>query len=82
MDARKARLGPADLDTVLAGVEQILVARGKKVVELKPGDGLDVEELQRLVLGRSGTLRAPVARAGKSCLVGFNEAAWSSVLAS
>ena len=38
------------------------------------------EELSKLILGRSGTLRAPTLRRGKTLLVGFNQAAYDEVL--
>jgi hypothetical protein len=51
------------------------------VVEIDLSAGLDGEQVARQVLGRSGTLRAPVARVGATCLVGFNADAWGSTLA-
>lgn len=57
-----------------------MVARGKKVIELDmkrepPAD----DELLSLVLGRSGTLRAPTMRLGETLLVGFNGDAYQQV---
>ena len=53
--------------------------RGKKVLEFALKDA-DRAELQKAVIGPSGNLRAPVARVGRTFLVGFNEDMWSSVL--
>ncbi len=38
------------------------------------------EELLKLMLGRSGTLRAPTLRRGKTLLVGFNAEAYQQTL--
>jgi arsenate reductase-like glutaredoxin family protein len=58
---------------LLEGVTDLFVARGKKTVHLdlattRPSD----EELLGLLLGRSGTLRAPTLRRGGTLIVGFN----------
>ena len=36
-------------------------------------------ELEKLVIGPSGNLRAPSARTGSTLIVGFNEDMWSGV---
>ena len=59
--------------TLLDGVSDLFVAKGKKTVHLDlsaapPPD----EELLGLLLGRSGKLRAPVLRAGSKLIVGYN----------
>ena len=41
-----------------------------------PGD----DELLKLMLGRSGTLRAPTLRRGKTLLVGYNADAYLQTL--
>ncbi len=57
----------------------MLAARGKKVLDfvVKDADGAD---LAKAMIGPSGNLRAPVARVGKTFLVGYNEEMWASVL--
>lgn len=58
-----------------------MVARGKKVLTFKmKSDAPEDEELLKLMLGRSGTLRAPTLRRGKTLLVGFNTDAYSETL--
>jgi arsenate reductase-like glutaredoxin family protein len=58
---------------LLKGVDEMLVAKGKKIlrVDLKKGRPSD-DELLELMLGRSGKLRAPTMRQGKQLLVGYN----------
>ena len=43
-------------------------------------DAPNDEELLKLMLGRSGTLRAPTLRRGKTLLVGFNADAYDNTL--
>lgn len=59
--------------SMLDGVRTLLVARGKRVLEVdlaakRPSD----DELLALLLGRSGKLRAPAIRSGTRLLVGYN----------
>ncbi len=80
MDARETRFGPDELAAVFADAKRVVAARGKKVVEFDLTDGIaDPEELAKRVLGPSGNLRAPVARRGKTFVVGYSDAAWDSV---
>ena len=50
----------------------VVVAKGKKVSEFRPGGkaGADVVDA---MLGPTGNLRAPTIRRGKTVIVGFNE---------
>jgi arsenate reductase-like glutaredoxin family protein len=58
----------------------LLVAKGKKVVELdlkkdKPSE----EEILKLILGPTGNLRAPTLMVGKKLVVGFNDEMYGGV---
>lgn len=58
---------------LLEDVTDLYVAKGKKtlhvdLVRARPSD----DEILALILGRSGTLRAPALRRGKSLIVGYN----------
>ncbi len=58
-----------------------MVARGKKVLTFKmQTDAPEDEELLKVMLGRSGTLRAPTLRRGKTLLVGYSDDAYSETL--
>ncbi len=58
-----------------------MVARGKKVLSFKmKTEAPEDDELLKLMLGRSGTLRAPTLRRGKTLLVGFNADAYQQTL--
>lgn len=50
----------------------IIVAKGKKVDEFKPG-GKAPADVVAAMLGPTGNLRAPCLRVGKTVVVGFNE---------
>ena len=58
---------------LLADVEDLYVAKGKKTLhfDLKNDRPAD-EEILAVILGRSGTVRAPALRSGSSFLVGYN----------
>ena len=50
-----------------------MVAKGKKVLRFNmKKDAPDDDELLGVILGRSGSLRAPTLRAGTKLLVGFS----------
>jgi arsenate reductase-like glutaredoxin family protein len=53
------------------GASTVLVARGKKLLRFEMKDA-DTEELAKVILGRSGTLRAPAIRVGDTFVVGFH----------
>ncbi len=81
MNAKKDTIpGPKALG-VLDGIDQLYVMKGKKLIHLdlraaKPGR----EELESLLIGPSGNLRAPTARKGRTLLVGFSEEMYAKVL--
>ncbi len=51
---------------------QIRVAKGKRTLAFDPQQD-DREEILKLILGRSGTLRAPTLRIGSDLIVGYND---------
>lgn len=77
-ESRASRSQPItdeDAKALLASVSRVIVAKGKKTVELKaseasPGD----------LCGPTGNFRAPMVRNGKTLLVGFNEEALRALL--
>ncbi len=54
------------------------VAKGKKLLRFTVKGG-DEDALAEAILGRSGTLRAPAIRVGKTFLVGFHGDAYGEV---
>jgi arsenate reductase-like glutaredoxin family protein len=80
-DAKKATIkGAAALD-VLAGVDELYVAKGKKIehVDLRKAKP-DHAALLALVLGPTGNLRAPTLRKGRTLIVGFEEGTYKKLL--
>ena len=80
-DARKETIDGAHALTVLDGVEEIFVTKGKTVsrIDLR-GDRPSDDALRALVVGPTGNLRAPSARVGRSLVVGFEPATWRALL--
>ena len=81
VDAKKATIkGPAAL-AVLEGVDELYVARGKKVehIDLKKARP-DRTTLLGLLLGPTGNLRAPTLRRGRTLIVGFEEETYKALL--
>jgi arsenate reductase-like glutaredoxin family protein len=80
-NASKDKLGADESLALAHEASTVVVARGKKVLTFKmKKDAPDDEELLKLMLGRSGTLRAPTLRRGKTLLVGFNADAYDTTL--
>ena len=80
-DAKKATIKGGAALGVLKDVDEIYVAKGKRVVHLdlkreKPPRA----ELLGLLLGPTGNLRAPTLRKGRTLIVGFDEATYARLL--
>ena len=58
--------------------DEILVAKGKKLLRFNPKSA-EPDAIAGAILGRSGTLRAPAIRVGKTFLVGFNADAYGEI---
>jgi len=77
--ANKVKL---DRDAALAqleGADAVLVARGKKLLRFDLTGDVDREALASVILGRSGTLRAPTIQVGSTFLVGFHAEGYAEV---
>ncbi len=62
---------------------RLIVARGKKVVEIDmKKDPPDDDTLARYLLGPSGNLRAPTFRIGKTLYVGFEPDSFQQLVGS
>jgi arsenate reductase-like glutaredoxin family protein len=72
------KLQREDAQALLAKASNMIVAKGKKVVEFKGGKTATDEAIDAM-LGSTGNLRAPTSVVGKTLLVGFNEDAFNSV---
>ncbi len=56
----------------------MLVAKGKKLLRFDTATA-DADALAGVILGRSGTLRAPAIRVGDTFLVGFHAEAYEEI---
>lgn len=68
---------------MLDGIDELYVAKGKRVVLVALNDHASRpkdEELLSLLLGPSGNLRAPTLRVGRKLIVGFHGETYESVL--
>lgn len=60
-------LSPAEVGELLAAVDEVWIARGRKV-ERRPAAAVGVDDLR----GPTGNIRAPLVRLGRRLLVGFH----------
>ena len=66
-------MSPDEAVKLARSVRHLYVAKGKKVVHFDmQADPPSDAELKKLLIGPSGNLRAPTARAGERLFVGFN----------
>ena len=81
-DANKTKKGRADAIALARTVSRLVVAKGKKIVDvdLKKSPQSD-DEIAALLLGPTGNLRAPTIRKGKTLYVGFSEEAYRELTA-
>jgi len=81
VDAKKQTIKKGQALDVLANVDQLYVAKGKRVlhVDLRKARPAKAELLE-LLLGPTGNLRAPTLRKGRTLIVGFDEKTYEQVL--
>ena len=81
VDGKKVKIAPAEALELLAGVSRLVAMRGRSVtaVDLK-SDRPDDDTLLGLMIGRTGHLRAPTIRVGKTLLIGFNAEVYQQML--
>lgn len=77
-DARKEKLEADAVWNLMSSAEQIVVAKGKSVETFVPDED-NRESILKVVLGRSGSLRAPTVKAGNVFYVGYNDALYTDV---
>ena len=71
--AGKQKISPAEAVKLARSVRHVFVAKGKKLIHFDiENDPPDDAALKQHLIGPSGNLRAPTARAGDRLFVGFN----------
>ena len=74
-------MSPAQALKLARSVRHVYVAKGKKVVHFDmQADAPPDAELKKLLIGPSGSLRAPTVRAGDRLFVGFNSEEFAASL--
>ena len=63
----------------MEGAKTLMVSRGKKLLRFELGDKENRQEIATVILGRSGTLRAPAIRVDATFLVGFHAEGYAEV---
>jgi len=71
-DARKEAMDAAAVWDLMGSAKQIIVAKGRRIENFVPTEDTR-ESILKVVMGRSGSLRAPTVQSGDVFLVGFNE---------
>ena len=79
VDARKEALAAEEAWKLLAGVREILIAKGKNYQVFDPQKD-SREAILAQALGRTGNLRAPALLIGNRLLVGFSDSLYSQFL--
>jgi len=72
------KLGKIDAAAIAKAASRVIVAKGKKIDEFKPG-GKASAEVVAAMLGPTGNLRAPCLKVGKTVIVGFNDEVYADV---
>ena len=74
-------MGRDDALALLADINELYVAKGKKVVHISlKKERPDDDDLAKLMLGPTGNLRAPTLRKGKTLVIGFQSELFKEVL--
>lgn len=80
-DARKETIDGSRALTVLEGVDELYVTKGKQVMRFDlTRERPDDETLRGLLCGPTGNLRAPSARVGRRLVVGFDPPTYNALL--
>lgn len=81
VNARKESIEPAAAWAMLAQVDHLHVVRGTKVYDFEMTDVVAQRStLEPFITGRSGSLRAPSIRVGRTMVVGFEPQLYGRVL--
>lgn len=80
VDAKKQTLGRREALELAGKVDEIIAAKGTKVVRLRMKDKPAEADLLAVMLGPTGNLRAPVIKQGRKLLVGFEAGAYGEIL--
>lgn len=81
VSANKTRLGVPEALELVGQCTRLVVSKGTKAYEIDlKKDPKTPEELQSLIIGPTGNLRAPTIRRGKTLFVGFQADTFTAAL--
>ncbi len=72
VDARKDTITAKPAFELINSFNKIIVGRGKKVLEFKLSPD-NMDDIMKVVLGRTGNLRSPAVQIGAALFIGFND---------
>jgi arsenate reductase-like glutaredoxin family protein len=72
VSANKVKIGRDEALRLVRESDELWVARGKKLLRFEMAASPSDEALAKVILGRSGNLRAPAFRVGQRFVVGFH----------
>jgi len=79
--ANKIKIHKDEALSLARQAKQVWVAKGKKLLRFDLAAGTTDEELEKTILGRSGTLRAPAFRVDDTFVVGFHAEGYAELFA-
>ena len=79
MIANKIKFSRDEALELARQADEVIVARGKKLVRFRWADGATDDDVAAVILGRSGTLRAPALRVAGTFIVGFHAEAYAEL---
>jgi arsenate reductase-like glutaredoxin family protein len=79
VDVRKGPISPKDTVAIVRKHRRAISKVGGKMRELDPKTATDAE-IEKLFLGREGTMRAPVVSNGESIVAGYDAEVFRTLL--
>ena len=81
VSANKHKLGPAEAMELVGRCTRLVASKGTKPIEIDlQKTPQTAEQLQALIIGPTGNLRAPTIRRGKTLFVGFHAEMFAKAL--
>jgi len=79
--ANKVKIHRDEALSLVRAADALVVSRGKKLLRFNLADRPSDDELAKVILGRSGTLRAPAMRVGSVFVVGYHAEGYDELFA-
>lgn len=79
MIANKIKIHREEALSIARKSKHIWVSKGKKLLKFDLSTAVSDDDIAKVMLGRSGTLRAPAFEAGDIFVVGFHEEGYTEI---